>query len=156
MATKVLIDTRNNKFIQFETEYQSKLRIEKKTDIYDTHCGYICSKQPLSQWKSGTKITYYRRLFFAIKQNLPSERYKLVINGVNEWKEGKYFQIDKYYYIYPLTALGDLGVRHILFGDKPNEDELEIDIEMFKYVTPKELPFYMNIDRTWQDVIEIE
>lgn len=44
MATKVLINTRNNKLIQFETKYQSKLRIERKTDIYDTHCGYICSK----------------------------------------------------------------------------------------------------------------
>lgn len=156
MATKVLINTRNNRFIQFETAYQSKLRIEKKTDIYDTHCGYICSKQPLSQWKVGTEINYYKTLFFAIKENLPSERYKLVINGVNEWKEGKHFQIDKHYYIYPLTALGDLGVRHILFGDNPNEDDLEMDIEMFKYVTPKELPLYMNIDRKWQDIIEIE
>ena len=156
MATKVLINTRNNRLIQFETAYQSKLRIEKKTDIYDNHYGYICSKQPISQWKVGTKIDYYKTLFFAIKENLPDERYKLVINGVNEWKEGKYFQIDKHYYIYPLTALGDFGVRHILFGDKPNEDELEMDIETFKYVTPKELPLYMNIDRKWQDIIEIE
>ena len=52
--------------------------------------------------------------------------------------------------------MGDFGVRHILFGDKPNEDELEMDIETFKYVTPKELPLYMNIDRKWQDIIEIE
>ena len=75
---------------------------------------------------------------------------------MNEWKEGKYFQIDKHYYIYPLTALGDFSVRHILFGDKPNEDELEMDIEMYKHVTPQTLPFYMNIDRKWQDIIEIE
>lgn len=156
MTTKVLINTRNNKLIQFETKYQSNLRIERKTDIYDTHCGYICSKQPLSQWKVGTEINYYKTLFFAIKENLPDERYKLVINGVNEWNEGKYFQIDKYYYIYPLTAFGDFVVRHILFGDKPNEDELEMNMEMLKYVTPQDLPLYMNIDRKWQDVIVIE
>ena len=51
MATKILIDTRNNKFIQFESKEDKKNRIEYKLDNYDAqHTAFLLSYTPIHKW----------------------------------------------------------------------------------------------------------
>ena len=81
MATKILIDTRNNKFIQFESKEDKKNRIEYKLDNYDAqHTAFLLSYTPINKWTINTEIDYYIDLKRAVRENLPDEQYKLVIN----------------------------------------------------------------------------
>lgn len=153
MATKILIDTRNNKFIQFESKEDKKNRIEYKLDNYDAqHTAFLLSYTPIHKWTINTEIDYYIDLKRAVRENLPDERYKLVINGINDWKQGKYYKLstadcDTSIYIYPLTNYGDFVVRNILFNDTPDEVEKTYNIERFKYTDKSTLPSVLKIEK---------
>ncbi len=163
MATKILIDTRKNKNAQFESKEDKKKRIENKLDNYDAqHTAFLLSYTPINKWTIGTEIDYYIDLKRAVRENLPDERYKLTINGVNDWKQGKYYKLttadcDTSVYIYPLTNYGDFVVRHILFKDSPDEVEKTYNIERFKYRCKSTLPSYLRIEKDGEcfDLIQI-
>lgn len=159
MATKIIINTRRNKLIQFENKYVKKRRIEVKIENYEHHCGYIVSTTPLNKWSINTPIKYYTSLFFAIYDSLPSERYVLAINGIDDFGQGKYMKLyidkDSGTYIYPLTSFGDYVVRHFLFGDKPNEDEKNFNIERFKYFNMNNFASILKHDTNCFDVFEV-
>ena len=152
MTTKTIIDTRKNINVQFERKYNKKRRIEIKTEKYDdNHYGFLVSYTPIHKWTIGEDIEYYQSLTRAIFDYLPNERFKLVINSVDDFGYGKYMKLyaDKSMgvYIYPLTSYGNYVVRHILFGTKPNEDESTFNIERFRHVTKESLPSYLKIEQ---------
>ena len=159
MATKIIINTKRNKLIQFENKFVKKRRIEVKIENYEHHCGYIVSKTPLNKWSINTPIKYYTSLFFAIYDSLPSERYALAINGIDDFGQGKYMKlyIDKESgtYIYPLTSFGNYVVRHFLFDDKPNEDEKNFNIERFKYFNKNNFTSVLKHDTDCFDIFEV-
>ena len=163
MATKILIDTRKNINVQFESKEDKKNRIEYKLDNYDIqHPAFLLSYTPINKWTIHTEIDYYIDLKRAVRENLPDERYKLAINGVNDWKQGKYYKLttadcDTSIYIYPLTNYGDFVVRHILFNDTPDEVEQTYNIERFKYTTKYSLPSYLKVEKEGDcfDLIQI-
>lgn len=163
MATKVLINTINNVNVQFESKEEKKLRIEYKLDNYDAqHPAFLLSYTPINKWSINTEIDYYIDLKRAVRENLPDERYKLVINGINDWKQGKYYKLstsdcDTSIYIYPLTNYGDFVVRKILFNDSPDEVEKTYNVERFKYTTKYSLPSYLKVEKDGEcfDLIQI-
>ena len=163
MATKILIDTRKNINVQFESKEDKKNRIEYKLDNYDAqHPAFLLSYTPINKWTINTEIDYYIDLKRAVRENLPDERYKLAINGVNDWKQGKYYKLttadcDTSIYIYPLTNYGDFVVRHILFNDTPDEIEQKYNILRFKYTTKYSLPSYLKVEKEGDcfDLIQI-
>ena len=163
MATKILIDTRKNINIQFESKEDKKNRIEYKLDNYDAqHPAFLLSYTPINKWTINTEIDYYIDLKRAVRENLPDERYKLAINGVNDWKQGKYYKLstsdcDTSIYIYPLTNYGDFVVRKILFNDSPDEVEKTYNVERFKYTNKSTLPSVLKIEKDGEcfDLIQI-
>lgn len=164
MATKVIINTINNVNVQFESKEEKKLRIENKLrDYYDSqHSAFLVSHTPINKWTINTEIEHYRDLERAVMDNLPSEQYKLVINGIDDWKQGKYYKLyttncDTAVYIYPLTTYGDFVIRKIFFNDVADEVETTFNIERFKYASKYSLPTYLKIEKDGEcfDLIQI-